>query len=72
MKVNNMAKKIALVFSSIFLFSLTFATPTYASPECSASAPNHCFGQGIDGGGSVGGSLCAGRYCVNFQRVATR
>lgn len=72
MKPNHLAKKIAVVLSSIFLFSTTYTTPTYANPECSRSAPDYCIAQGIDGGGGVGGSLCAGRYCAAFKRVAIR
>ena len=72
MKVNNMAKKIALVLSSIFLFSLTNLTPSFADPECPVSAAYPCVGQGIGGGGGIGGSLCAGRYCVAFKRVPIR
>ena len=72
MKSNKMAKKIAIVLSSIFLFSLTHLTPSFANPESPVSAAYPCVGQAIDGGGGVGGSLCAGRYCVAFLRVVSR
>lgn len=72
MKANHLGKKIAVVLSTIFLFSLTYPTPTYANAECLSSAPNYCIGQAIGGGGSVGGSLCAGRYCASFKRVPIR
>ncbi|MCX6130813.1 MAG: hypothetical protein NTX25_17365 [Proteobacteria bacterium] len=72
--MNRMKKtrKLAVIFSSTFIFTFSYVSPTHAAPECFSEYSNLCIGQAIDGGGGVGGSLCAGRYCVAFKRVPIR
>jgi hypothetical protein len=63
----NMTRKLVVIFSSTFIFTLSYVSPTYAAPECFSEYSNLCIGQAIGPGGG-GGGLCMGRPCVGVLR----